>query len=101
MSYAVEVCKNVANLRKEKKLSQEELAFESDISLSSFKDIEHGRANPSLDTLESLTKALDITLLELLVYHLEADTINRLFEELRQEFGLTEPNSADKPVISG
>ena len=99
MSYTVEVCKNVANLRRVKKLSQEELAFESDISLSRLKDIEHGHANPSLDTLESLAKALEITLPELMVYHLEEATISRLIEELRQELGLTE--SEQPPVISG
>lgn len=99
MSYTVEVCKNVANLRRVKKLSQEELAFESDVSLSLLKAIEHGHANPSLDTLESLAKALEITLPELMVYHLEATTVNRLLEELRQELGLTE--SEQTPVISG
>ena len=99
MSYTVEVCKNVANLRRVKKLSQEELAFESDVSLSLLKAIEHGHANPSLDTLESLAKALEITLPELMVYHLEEATISRLIEELRQELGLTE--SEQPPVISG
>lgn len=88
MSYAVEIGKNIVALREAKKISQEELALESDLSVTRLRDIEHGRANPSLDTLESLAKTLNMTLPHLLACHLDAATIMDLLEEVKQELNL-------------
>lgn len=52
-------------LRKQRKWSQEDLALESNINKNYICDLENGRRNPSLDILERLCSAFQITLEEL------------------------------------
>lgn len=52
-------------LRKQRKWSQEDLALESDINKNYICDLENGRRNPSLDILERLCFAFQISLEEL------------------------------------
>ncbi len=52
-------------LRKEKKLSQEDLALEANINKNYLSDLENGRRNPSFEILEKLAVALGISLSEL------------------------------------
>lgn len=52
-------------LRKNKKWSQEDLALESNINKNYICDLENGRRNPSLDILERLCVAFNISLAEL------------------------------------
>jgi len=52
-------------LRKRLGWSQEDLALESNVNKNYICDLENGRRNPSLDILERITKALNITLSEL------------------------------------
>lgn len=49
---------NVRRLRKERKLTQEELALETGIDLTYLGGIERGRRNPSLSVLVRLAEAL-------------------------------------------
>lgn len=64
--------KNVLRLRKSKedsngrKLSQQFLATHAGIALSSLVDIEQGKANIRLSTIQSLAKALDVSPIDLL-----------------------------------
>jgi transcriptional regulator with XRE-family HTH domain len=51
--------------RKERRLSQEQLAFEAEISPSYLSQVEAGQRNPSLETLYRLTLALDLELKDL------------------------------------
>ena len=53
-------------LRKQRKLSQEELAFKADINKNYYSDLERGNRNPTLTILNKLAIAFDITLEELL-----------------------------------
>ncbi|MBO0365301.1 MULTISPECIES: helix-turn-helix domain-containing protein [Streptococcus] len=53
-------------LRKEKKLTQTELASKLDISQKSYSNWESGKAEPTLDNIIKLTKILDTTADELL-----------------------------------
>ncbi len=53
------------NLRTNKGLTLEQLAFEADIELSQVHRVEKGKINPTLTTLIALAKGLDITLAEL------------------------------------
>ena len=46
-------------------LTQEQLAEEADISLKHLGEIERGRGNPTLTTLEALAKALHVTVSDL------------------------------------
>lgn len=50
----------IKELRKEKKMTQAELAAHAEISRSYLADVEAGRYNPSLDTLTRLAQALGI-----------------------------------------
>ncbi|MED0665682.1 helix-turn-helix transcriptional regulator [Bacillus badius] len=53
---------NVKKIRKEKKLTQHELAEQMNISRSYLSDIENNRKNPSSKTLESLAEKLNVTM---------------------------------------
>ena len=52
--------KNIKQYRKDKKLTQLELAKKSNISRSYLGDIENDRYNPSIETLNSIAKSLGI-----------------------------------------
>lgn len=52
-------------LRKERKWSQEDLALESDVNKNYISDLENGRRNPSLEILEKIAIAFNISLSEL------------------------------------
>ena len=52
-------------LRKRLGWSQEDLALEASVNKNYISDLENGRRNPSLDILERIAKALNITLCEL------------------------------------
>ncbi len=49
-------------LRKEKGWSQEDLALEANVNRNYICDLENGRRNPSLDILERISNALNISL---------------------------------------
>ena len=51
---------NVQRLRKEKDLSQEELAHRADIHQTYLSGVERGRRNPSVGVLERIAKALNV-----------------------------------------
>ena len=52
-------------LRKEKKMSIEDLALEAEINKNYLGDLENGRRNPTIRVLEKIAKALGINLSEL------------------------------------
>ena len=52
-------------LRKERNWSQEDLALEANINKNYICDLENGRRNPSLDVLERIAIAFNISLTEL------------------------------------
>lgn len=53
-------------LRTERDLTLKELAERSELSVSYLSDIERGRTIPTLNTLESIANALDVTVIDLL-----------------------------------
>ncbi len=57
--------KRVAYLRKQRGMSQLDLSLSTGISKSHLSDIECGRKNPSVLTLDSLAQGLGVTLEEL------------------------------------
>ena len=75
MLYSVDIGKNIVYLRDFREISQEELSFVSDISTSRLRDIEHGCANPTIDTLESISIALCVPLPVLFLLHLSDDDV--------------------------
>jgi transcriptional regulator with XRE-family HTH domain len=58
--------KRLQELRKRKKLSQEELYFETDLSKNVVGMIERGEVNPTLTTIKELAKGLGVTKKELM-----------------------------------
>lgn len=62
MSIYDEIGQNITMLRKEKGLTQEQLALNADMSISHLRAIEHGKGNPSIRTLKRLSDALDVSL---------------------------------------
>ena len=53
-------------LRKTHHLSQEELSFISGVNKNYISDLERGRRNPTLNVMEKLANALEISLSDLL-----------------------------------
>ena len=80
MSYIVEIGKNIVRLRKERGMSQELLADSAGISTTWMRSIEHGRANISVDTLESIAGALDIEVPMLFLYSLEMREVEDMYQ---------------------
>ena len=58
--------KNVRKYRQQRKLTQEQLAFESRIDLTYMGGIERGKRNPSLLVMARIADALGVQLLKLL-----------------------------------
>ncbi len=58
--------KNVRRLRQQRKLTQEQLAFEAEIDLTYMGGIERGRRNPSLLVMARIADALSVPLTRLL-----------------------------------
>lgn len=56
---------NVRRIRKARGLTQEELAFESEIDLTYMGGIERGRRNPSLLVMARIAESLRVKLAEL------------------------------------
>jgi transcriptional regulator with XRE-family HTH domain len=66
--------KAIRRRRRELDLSQEELAERAELHRTYISNIERGELNPSLETMEKLVKALDITVSDLFAnYGIEAD----------------------------
>jgi transcriptional regulator with XRE-family HTH domain len=58
--------RNVRRIRQQRKLTQEELAFEADIDLTYVGGIERGKRNPSLVVMARIADALAVPLPKLL-----------------------------------
>jgi transcriptional regulator with XRE-family HTH domain len=66
--------KAIRRRRRELDLSQEELAERAELHRTYISNIERGELNPSLETMEKLVKALDISVSALFAnYGIEAD----------------------------
>ena len=66
--------KAIRRRRRELDLSQEELAERAELHRTYISNIERGELNPSLETMEKLVKALNITVSDLFAnYGIEAD----------------------------
>lgn len=57
-------------------MTQEQLAEGADISLKHLGEIERGRGNPTLATLEALAKALHVTLSDLIAFEYDQQPLD-------------------------
>ena len=64
-SLQIKVGKRIQEIRIEKNLSQQDLAAKCNFEKSNMSRLEAGRANATLSTLEVVSKALDIEVIEL------------------------------------
>ncbi len=66
---------NVRRLRLGRDMSQEALAFDSDIALNYLSEIERGKRNPTVLVIDRLAKALGVPVALLVVETSERDTL--------------------------
>ena len=85
MLYSAEIGRNVVLLRKARKITQEQLALQSDVSVSRLREIEHGVANMTLDLLESLAKTLGVDPPMLMVYSMSDGEILNMIHRAQQD----------------
>ena len=85
MLYSAEVGRNIVTLRKARRITQEQLALQSDISVSRLREIEHGVANPSIDYLETIAKTLEVALPVLSLYSRTDIEVLELLHDARRE----------------
>ena len=56
----MDIGRNIKIARKQKKMTQNDLAIKANISRSYLADVEGNRYNPSIETLDSIARALDV-----------------------------------------
>ncbi|WP_051204644.1 helix-turn-helix domain-containing protein [Butyrivibrio sp. VCD2006] len=66
MDITTEIGNRIRFHRKERKISQEELALQSELHPSYIGQLERGVKTPSIDTIYKITKSLDITMSDFL-----------------------------------
>ncbi len=64
MDIKLKIGQRIKELRKELSLSQESLAYKAEVDRTYVTDVENGRRNVSVEILERLIKALDISISE-------------------------------------
>ncbi len=64
MDIKLKIGQRIKELRKELNLSQEALALKSEVDRTYMTDVENGRRNGSIEILEKIIKALDISFAE-------------------------------------
>jgi len=60
-------------VRKQKKMTQEDLAYQSDLSLSQIARIETARINPTLSTVFKIARTMEVELKEMFDFELEKE----------------------------
>lgn len=85
MLYSAEVGRNIVAPRKARRITQEQLALRSEVSVSRLREIEHGVANPSIDYLETIAKTLEVALPVLFLYSMNDVEVLELLPKLRHE----------------
>ena len=63
--FAANLGNRIRELRKNKGISQLELAYDMDMSMNTISGIELGKISPKIDTLKKITQRLDIDIAEL------------------------------------
>jgi transcriptional regulator with XRE-family HTH domain len=64
----ITIGKNIRKIREEQNKTQEEIAYNAGVESSYFAKIERGEANPSLEKIYAITKALKIPSLKILPF---------------------------------
>ena len=83
--YSVEIGMNIVKLRKARGMTQEHLGLQANVSITRLRDIEHGRANASMDTLKSIADVLGVALPVLFIYSLEPAEVLEMLHRAQPE----------------
>ncbi len=73
------ICKRIKELRKDKKITMEKLAFQSDISKGGLSEIERSMKEPRLYTIAKICSALDISMSEFFNFSELKTFINNIY----------------------
>jgi len=76
------VGKRIQTFRRNLGLTQEQLAEKAGLSLKHLGEIERGRGNPTLSSLENLAKALDVSVVQLFGHESEKLPSGKILLEL-------------------
>ncbi|GFH62831.1 MAG: uncharacterized transcriptional regulator [Candidatus Desulfovibrio kirbyi] len=87
------LAKQVIERRKKAKLSQAALSKLTNLSIARISEIERAIANPTLDTLETLAKVFNVSLVDLLDYEGSLSSTDRIKEKLRIVLGILTKSS--------
>jgi transcriptional regulator with XRE-family HTH domain len=68
-SIQIQVGKRIQEIRNEKNISQQDLAAKCNFEKSNMSRLEAGRANATLSTLETVSRALGIEIVELFKFN--------------------------------
>ena len=85
--------KRIKELRKNRNYTQEKLAELAGIEIPSLSNIENGKNYPSNDTLENLSKALEVRPFELYLfdyYQSQEILINEMIQSMKKDEQLTQ-----------
>ncbi len=73
----------IREIRKLKKLTQEQLAEKIGIEIPSLSNIENGKNYPNSETIEKIAKGLDVEIFELFIFeHLKEPDYKKMLNEL-------------------
>ena len=95
----MKVGENIRKLRKEKGLTQQELADKCGLSKNGLWNYENENREPTIKTLENISKALNVTVNDLISGNVTTD-IGYTIKKLRRRKGMTQEELANKSNIS-
>ena len=87
---------NIKRIRTAKNLSQKEVPINASLDAAQYSRIENGKTDPSVNTLERIAKAMEITLAELFASTDELKKINSLDKSIMKKVGLMESLSDEE-----
>ena len=85
--------KRIKTLRESANLTQAQLAEKAGISLKHLGELERGRANPRLSSLENISQSLGISIVDLLDSDHEKLADAEMVEKIREEIGGIKPDN--------
>ena len=74
---STQIGNRVRQLRRQRDMTQETLAFDSGLNVSFVSDIENSKKKPTVDSLEKLLIALDVTFQEFFAYENSIKNVDR------------------------
>jgi len=89
--------KRIKQLRKEKKMTQEELSFAAGIDISYLGLIEKGNGNPTIEKIKSLADAFGCNISELFVFENDANyekKLDQLSRNVKEHISARSKNGA-------